>query len=141
MNELIKYFNSNQSNLIHKWAHYFDIYDFYFRKFKNKDIYFIEIGVFDGGSLQMWKNYFGVKAHIIGIDINPLAKKLEDDQIKIIIGDQEDDSFLERVISDTFFIQAFSATSLTFVVLFAHAPAHGIHGSISPHNSHAPCPP
>ena len=83
MNELINYFNSNQSNLIHKWAHYFEIYDSYFSKFKNKAIYFVEIGVFDGGSLQMWKKYFGPQANIIGVDINPLSKTLEDNQIKI----------------------------------------------------------
>ena len=100
MNELINYFNSNQSNLIHKWAHYFEIYDSYFSKFKNKEIYFVEIGVFDGGSLQMWKKYFGPQANIIGVDINPLSKTLEDNQIKIIIGDQEDDLFLDKIISE-----------------------------------------
>ena len=99
MNELINYFNSNQSNLIHKWTHYFEIYDFYFNKFINKEIYFVEIGVFDGGSLKMWKKYFGPEANIIGIDINPLSKALEDDQIKIIIGDQEDEKFLDSITS------------------------------------------
>ena len=72
MNELINYFNSNQSNLIHKWAHYFEIYDSYFSKFKNKAIYFVEIGVFDGGSLQMWKKYFGDSSIIFSIPFKQL---------------------------------------------------------------------
>jgi len=41
----------------------------------------------------MWKNYFGPKARIIGIDINTDCKKFEDDQIEIYIGSQEDKNF------------------------------------------------
>ena len=50
-----------------------------FSKFKDKNITFVEIGVYNGGSLKIWKNYFGPKSRIIGIDINPDCKKFEDD--------------------------------------------------------------
>lgn len=99
MNDLEKYFIKNTGNLIHKWKHYFDIYDRHFRKFRNKDVHVLEIGVSHGGSLHMWKNYFGANAKIYGVDINPNCKNLEDEdqQIKIFIGSQEDRRFLRSL--------------------------------------------
>lgn len=97
MNDLQKYFENNQGNLINKWMHYFDIYDQYFHKYRGQEVVFVEIGVFQGGSLQMWKEYFGEKAKIYGIDINPACKQFEDEQITILIGDQEDKNFLAEV--------------------------------------------
>jgi len=45
----------------------------------------------------MWKNYFGPKARIYGIDIKPECKQAEEEQIEIIIGDQEDRQFLRKL--------------------------------------------
>lgn len=97
INDLEVYFRNNNKNLIDKWSHYFDIYDKHFSRFKNTSVNILEIGVSQGGSLQMWKNYFGTNAKIYGVDINPRCKKLEEDQIEIFIGDQEDKSFLESL--------------------------------------------
>ena len=47
-------------------------------KFRNKEIIFVEIGVKRGGSLLMWRDWLGPKARIIGIDLDPNAKKLEE---------------------------------------------------------------
>jgi hypothetical protein len=98
MNDLQRYFESNTGRLIDKHTHYFDIYDRYFSKYRNTDVTFVEIGIYNGGSLQMWKNYFGPKAKIFGVDINPECKKLEEDQIQIHIGDQADKKFLNGLI-------------------------------------------
>ncbi len=76
-----------------KWSSYFQIYDQVFSKYKNKKIKFVEIGVANGGSLFMWRNYFGKKAEIIGVDLNPNAKKLEKYGFKIYIGSQSDKKF------------------------------------------------
>ena len=40
------------------------------------------MGIFNGGSLKIWKEYFGPDAKIIGIDINPECKKFEEDGIE-----------------------------------------------------------
>ncbi len=45
----------------------------------------------------MWKNYFGSQAKIYGLDIDPQCKKLEEDQIKIFIGDQANRDFLREL--------------------------------------------
>ena len=97
MNELEENFNKNEGRLIHKWTHYFEIYDRHFRKFKDKEINILEIGVSHGGSLQMWRDYFGGKTNIYGIDVNPKCKKLEDKDTKIFIGSQSDRNFLREI--------------------------------------------
>ncbi len=99
MNDLRRYFNANTENMIRKWEHYFDIYDRHLSKFRNKEVHILEFGVLHGGSLRMWKEYFGPKATIYGVDINPQCKELEEEQIEIFIGDQKDKRFLESLAS------------------------------------------
>jgi cephalosporin hydroxylase len=97
-NPLWLYFKNNgEGKSIHKWHHYFDIYHNHFQRFRGQPITILEIGVCHGGSLQMWKDYFGPEARIFGVDINPQCKALEEDQIKIFIGDQEDRGFLKSL--------------------------------------------
>lgn len=98
MNRLEKYFYKNNNKLIHKWLHYFDIYDRHFSSFQKKKITVLEFGVFQGGSLQMWRDYFGKNARIVGVDINPKCQELEEKNIEIHIGDQEDRNFLKQLM-------------------------------------------
>ena len=72
---------------------YFYSYDHIFKEFKSKPITFVEVGIFGGGSLFMWKKYFHPKSRIIGIDLNPKSKEYEKYGIEIFIGDQEDPKF------------------------------------------------
>jgi hypothetical protein len=97
MNDLEKYFLENNGKLISKWKHYFDVYDRHFSKYRGTDVHIVEFGVFQGGSLQMWKEYFGPKARIYGVDINPNCKQLEEAQVQIYIGDQADKVFLKSL--------------------------------------------
>jgi len=97
MNDLKTYFKNNTKRVIHKWHHYFDIYEKYFNKYRGKEVVLLEIGVSKGGSLQMWKDYFGSNAKIYGIDINPKCKAFEEDGIKIFIGSQANKEFLNKV--------------------------------------------
>ena len=80
--------------LSNKHLNYFDVYDDLLKDYIDKEIIFVEIGVLNGGSLFMWRDYFGPKARIIGIDLNPAAKKFEKDGFEIFIGDQEKPEFL-----------------------------------------------
>jgi len=97
---LHEYFLKNNGKLIHKWTHYFDVYERHFRRFVDKDMLIIEIGVFEGGSIQMWKEYFGEKATVVGIDINQGCKQFEDasKNIFVEIGSQSDPEFLKSII-------------------------------------------
>jgi SAM-dependent methyltransferase len=90
----------NTERPTHKWTHYFPIYEKHFERFRNQSIVFLEIGCGKGGSLQMWKRYFGPFAQIVGIDINPECKEFEEDQIAVRIGNQNDSEFIKSVISE-----------------------------------------
>ena len=76
-----------------KHSTYFSSYDYCFSKFKGKPITFVEIGVLNGGSLLMWRKYFGEQARIIGVDLNPEAKRWEKEGFEIFIGSQSDITF------------------------------------------------
>ena len=97
MNDLEKLFTENRGRRIQKWKHYFEIYERHFSRFRGTDVHLVEFGVSHGGSLQMWKQYFGNRARIFGIDINPHCKQLEEEQVQIFIGDQDDRSFLKSL--------------------------------------------
>jgi hypothetical protein len=99
MKSLREIFEAHHDRFLHKWDHYIEIYDRHFSAFRNKEIVFVEIGVAHGGSLQMWREYFGEKARLIGIDINPECKNFEEQNTEIIIGSQEDSEFLKSLKS------------------------------------------
>lgn len=44
----------------------------------------------------MWRKYFGKKARIIGVDLNPIARKWESDGFEIYIGNQSDPIFWRK---------------------------------------------
>lgn len=77
---------------------YFSVYENIFERFIDKPIVFIEIGVLNGGSLFMWRDFFGNKAKIIGVDLNPEAKRWQDYGFDIFIGDQSDPGFWNQVV-------------------------------------------
>lgn len=92
-------FYTHEGRLIHKWDHYFEIYEKYFSKYKGQKLNILEIGISHGGSLQLWKKYFGDQVSIYAIDINPECKQFEDENTKIFIGSQSDRDFLDEIIS------------------------------------------
>ena len=93
--DLMKFFLFEEHRSIYKWVHYFPIYEKWFSPYRGKDIIFVEVGVAEGGSVQMWKNYFGKDAKIIGVDIDPRCKEFDETEggISIEIGSQEDRNF------------------------------------------------
>jgi hypothetical protein len=83
-----------------KHSTYFEVYDELFSRYRDKEITFVEIGVLGGGSLFMWRDFFGPKARIIGVDLNPNAKKWEHHGFEIFIGSQSDESFWKEFIKN-----------------------------------------
>ena len=78
-----------------KHSTYFEVYDRLFGQYRGKEITFVEVGIFKGGSLFMWRDFFGPQARIIGLDLNPEAKKWEEHGFEIHIGSQSDPAFWE----------------------------------------------
>lgn len=83
-----------------KQESYFWVYDEIFKRYRGQDIVFVEIGVLSGGSLLMWRDFFGPNARIIGIELNPDAKRFEQEgKIEIFIGDQSSDEFWDDFLN------------------------------------------
>lgn len=97
---LHKIFLNNGGNITNKWIHYIDIYEKHFSSFVGKEFLLLEIGVSKGGSIAMWKEYFGKGATIVGIDIEPNCKQYENksENIFVEIGNQSDLRFLDSVL-------------------------------------------
>jgi hypothetical protein len=94
---LAAYFNSHLTGRgIWKWSHYFEIYERHLAKYVGLDSHILEVGIYSGGSLQMWRKYFGSSAHIVGVDIEEACRAYEESGISIEIGDQADPSFWSR---------------------------------------------
>ncbi len=94
---LHRYFLNNGDKRLHKWLHYFDIYERHFARFRDRPIKMLEIGIHGGGSLDMWKAYFHPESTIVGIDIVPECAQYVGGNIEVHIGSQDDAAFLEKV--------------------------------------------
>jgi hypothetical protein len=98
-NALFAYFVAHRSGrLLDKWVHYFPIYERHLAPYRDRGATLLEIGVYQGGSLDMWTRYLGDSATVIGIDIDDTALRLADPALTILIGDQADPDFLRSVV-------------------------------------------
>ncbi len=100
METLKEIYENHSGRLLNKWAHYLDIYEKYFAPYRNKDITLLEFGIAHGGSLELWRKFFGPDVKIIGVDVNPECKKFEEKNTTIFIGSQEDKTFLSELRSN-----------------------------------------
>jgi hypothetical protein len=145
-NPLAEYFRNNPGRLIDKWHHYFEIYHRHFAAFRGRSPVVVEIGIYHGGSLEMWRHYFGRGARIVGIDLDPRCRQFEGDAVSVMIGDQADRDFLSQVrarfphvdivIDDGGHTMAQQITS--FEELYPHLQPHGVYLCEDLHTSYYP---
>lgn len=98
--DLAHLFARGSERLVHKWHHYIPLYDRYFSRLRGTNARFLEIGVSQGGSLDLWRSYFGEKATIFGIDIDPDCAQFDGISGSVWIGSQNDLGFLDGVVSE-----------------------------------------
>jgi SAM-dependent methyltransferase len=76
--------------------HYLRRYEEYFRPLVGADIRLLELGIFHGGSLLLWRDYFE-KGLIVGLDLNPVTIEDTTNRIQIYQGQQQDTELLDRI--------------------------------------------
>ena len=99
-------FMNHDGYLIDKWEQYLGIYESEIAPFitAGQPITLLEIGVQNGGSLQVWKKYLPAGSRVVGIDINPDCAKLQlDEETSLHIADGTDKAVLDGVLGDTTF--------------------------------------
>lgn len=74
------------------------IYDSILSARRQERISLLEIGVFEGASLRMWRDYFP-HGRIYGLDRDPTGKQYEEERITILVGDQEDADLLRNAVT------------------------------------------
>jgi len=84
-----------------KWDHYFAIYDHCLSKFYNKKISFLEIGVQNGGSIEVAQNLFDSASSISGLDIDERCLNVKNvlQNVNIFIGSQVDEKVLNKIVN------------------------------------------
>lgn len=98
---LQEYFDRHETGPgIWKWEHYFPIYDRHLSKFRGRDVHVLEVGIYGGGSLDMWREYFGKGVHVYGVDIDERCRAYERPGVRVFIGDQADPEFWKRFLSE-----------------------------------------
>lgn len=98
--DLSKMFDQHEGNLTTKWRHYSDIYETHFSRFRGTKVRMLEIGVFKGGSLDVWRKYLGPEAVIFGIDIEPKCAEYDGISGSVRIGSQTDTEFVNSVVDE-----------------------------------------
>lgn len=82
-----------------KWSIYLDVYQHLFEPFVDRPISLLEIGVQNGGSLDIWTKHFPRARHLVGcdIDVNCAQLSYEDPRVSVIVGDANADASEQRI--------------------------------------------
>jgi hypothetical protein len=97
LEEISLNYKSDKGNIYHG---YLNIYEKYFSKYRKNLKNFLEIGLWEGESIRMWREYF-ISGNLVGADILDLSHmQLLNTQIKIC--DQSDRTQLQNLIDSTF---------------------------------------
>ena len=98
--ELARLFFEHDGRIVDKWVHYLEVYERFLDRYRDTDFKMLEIGVFMGGSLEMWRRYFGPGATLFGVDIDPACAERVDAPNQVRIGSQDDAGFLHKVVKE-----------------------------------------
>jgi hypothetical protein len=98
-NEFEEIYLNHNGKVSDKWMLYIKEWDQIFSPFHENELNLLEIGIQNGGSLEIWAKYFEKAIHIVGCDINEACRNLEfyDPRITTVIGDANSDEVDEKL--------------------------------------------
>lgn len=100
MKTLLDLYKSHTGKVSDKWSLYLHEYDRLFAPYREQAISMLEIGIQNGGSVEIWSQYFPNARKFVGCDINPDCNNLnfEDSRITVIVGDATTAQTRERIL-------------------------------------------
>lgn len=139
-------FNAHVGYRSVKWEHYLEIYD---QHLKNKasslsPVTLLELGIQNGGSLEIWAKYLPVNSRIIGVDIEKKCSQLLfPPNITVLIGDASDPLFIKnKLLNYTYDIIIDDASHMpretiaAFTMLFGQLAPGGLYFVEDTHTSY-----
>jgi hypothetical protein len=103
---LIDLYTNHSGKVSDKWSNYLHVYDRLFESYRYRNINLLEIGIQNGGSLEIWSKYFHNFNRLIGCDIDPKCANLSysDENISVVVGDANTDESEKQItqIQNTF---------------------------------------
>jgi len=96
---LLNLYNNHDGKLSDKWELYVKAWDDLFASKRCAPLNILEIGIQNGGSLEIWAKYFSNAINVVGVDINPRCNELvfDDPRIHFVLGDANDDKTINRI--------------------------------------------
>lgn len=101
MKALPELYEQHQGKVSDKWTLYLKEYDKLLSPYRDKPVSLLEIGIQNGGSLEIWSQYFPKAVRLVGCDINPNCAQLEyeDPRVAIVVGDANSDESEKAILS------------------------------------------
>lgn len=132
---LAKLFFEKEGRTVDKWMSYLLAYDRHLSRYCGTSFAMLEIGVFRGGSLELWREYFGPQATLFGVDIDPQCAGRVSAPNEVRIGSQADPAFLLDVVREMGALDVVLDDGshvaehqwATFETLFPHLPVGGLY--------------
>ena len=101
MTTLYDTFCSHNGKLSDKWSSNIAAYERLFAPYRDRPVRILEIGIQNGGSLEVWSKFFSEAVAIVGCDINEKCRSLiyDDPRISVVVGDVNEPAVLEQILS------------------------------------------
>lgn len=99
MNELLNVYRAHAGKISDRWLAYLRQYDLLFAPWRDRSVRLLEIGIQNGGSLEIWGRYFPKASVLVGCDIDPLCEGLtyDDPRIHVVVGDASSEDTERRI--------------------------------------------
>jgi len=97
---LVKLYAEHVGKVSDKWSIYLTEYGRIFDEYRNRPVRLLEIGIQNGGSLEIWSKYFPHAQKLVGCDMNPDCARLnyEDPRIAVVVGDANSDAAQVKIL-------------------------------------------
>lgn len=98
---LLQLYSEHEGKVSDKWALYLREYDRLFSEYRESPVKILEIGIQNGGALEIWPKYFTNLEKLIGCDINPACKLLEynDPRIFVFVADANSAETVNKILN------------------------------------------
>ena len=93
-------FTEHSGKVSDKWSMYLDEYNRLFDTYRDQPVRLLEIGIQNGGSLEILSKFFSNAEKLVGCDNNPVCAQLkyEDPKISIVVADANTDEAEQRIL-------------------------------------------